>query len=62
MTHDITEKKVGITMESGSDFEKGIVEIPAADSALMFLRSQAGEVVDVDEKKLVRKIDVMIIP
>lgn len=60
---DITDKKVAMATEPAtSDFEKGTVEIPAADSALAFLRNEAGELVDTDEKKLVRKIDLMIIP
>lgn len=60
---DMTDKKLAVTAERPqSDFEKGTVHIPAADSALTFLRNEAGEAVDVDEKKLVRKIDFMIIP
>ncbi len=60
---DMAEKKGGNRTElSPSDFEKGTVDIPAADAALTFLRNGAGEVVEVDERKLVRKIDFMIIP
>jgi hypothetical protein len=60
---DIMEKKTPMSIEpTMSDFEKGTVDIPAADSALTFLRNQGGEIVDVDEKKLVRKIDFMILP
>lgn len=47
---------------SQSDFEKGTVETPAADSALLFLRREGDVVVDIDENKLRRKIDLMIIP
>ncbi|KAJ9156839.1 Major facilitator superfamily transporter [Coniochaeta hoffmannii] len=60
---DTVDKKLVIAAElSSSDFEKGTVDIPAADSALTFLRNEAGVAVHVDEKKLVRKIDFMIIP
>lgn len=60
---DIAEKKdVLSTVPSPPDCETGIVDIPAADSALTFLRNEAGEVIDVDERTLVRKIDFMILP
>jgi MFS transporter, ACS family, DAL5 transporter family protein len=62
----MAEKKINTAAEPASpDFEKGTVDIPAADSALTFLRNEAGELVDtldIDEKRLVRKIDYMIIP
>ncbi len=50
--------------ESPSPVEKGNIYEPGADNALEFLRLQAesGTIVDVDEKKLLRKIDWMIIP
>ncbi|KAK5125971.1 hypothetical protein LTR85_011326 [Meristemomyces frigidus] len=32
------------------------------DAALQFLRAEEGEVVDVDERKLLRKIDLMVMP
>jgi hypothetical protein len=49
---------------SPSDAEKAIFSTPEADKALDFLRGQGdvGTVVDIDEKKLVRKIDWMIVP
>lgn len=60
---DTVDKKVAIAAElAPSDFEKGTFDIPAADSALTFLRNEAGVAVHVDEKKLIRKIDFMIIP
>lgn len=59
---EITEKKPAVAERRPSDFEKGTVHIPAADSALTFLRNEADGAVDVDEKKLVRKIDFMILP
>ena len=60
---DITDKKVVVgTNSQVPDFEKGTIDIPAADSALTFLRNEGGELVDIDEKRLVRKIDFMIIP
>jgi hypothetical protein len=60
---EIVEKKQAMSAErSPSDYEKGTVDIPAADSALTFLRREGGDVVEIDEKKLLRKIDFMIIP
>jgi hypothetical protein len=49
---------------SPSPVEKGSVTDLGADKALEFLRLQAqnSSFVDVDEKKLLRKIDWMIIP
>lgn len=50
--------------ESPPPVEKGHIYDPGADKALEFLRLQAesGSIVDIDEKKLLRKIDWMIIP
>jgi hypothetical protein len=64
---EITDKKHALGAErSPSEFEKGTVDVlpaRAADSALTFLRREsAAGVLDVDEKTLVRKIDLMIIP
>ena len=61
---EMIEKKPPLSPAlSPTDFEKGVVvDVPAADSALTFLRREGGEVVGVDEKKLVRKIDLMILP
>jgi hypothetical protein len=49
---------------SPSDVEKATFSTKGADVALEFLRIQRenGEIVEIDEKKLVRKIDFMIVP
>ena len=49
---------------SPSPAEKGHIYDPGADKALEFLRlrAESGTIVDIDEKKLVRKIDWMILP
>ena len=44
--------------------EKSLAPIAGADEALKFLRREEvdGTIVDIDEKKLVRKIDWMVMP
>jgi len=44
--------------------EKPLAPISGADEALKFLRREEadGTIIDIDEKKLVRKIDWMIMP
>lgn len=63
---DIEKTSVEKTL-SPSVGEKTVYHTPgAADGALDFLRGQGeagtGVVVELDEKKLVRKIDFMIVP
>jgi len=51
-------------IESPSPVDKGHIYIPEADKAFEFLRlrAESDAIVDVDEKKLLIKIDWMIIP
>jgi hypothetical protein len=40
----------------------GKLTFKEADAALQFLRAEEGEVIEVDGKKLLRRIDVMVMP
>ena len=63
MGKDIEEAKVPTTSNTDSHDEK-LISYEDADVALGFLREHAssGEIDDVDDKKLMRKVDWMIMP
>jgi hypothetical protein len=67
---EVSEKSSAATerITSPSTIEKGTVNVRQVDGALYFLKNddtvdqRTGGAVTIDEKKLVRKIDFMIIP
>ena len=63
MGKDIEEATVPTTSNTDSHDEK-LISYEDADVALEFLREHAssGEVDDIDDKKLMRKVDWMIMP
>lgn len=56
--------KLGISNESVEQFDIANEKLASrqVDAALQFLRAEEGEVINIDEKKLLRRINFMVMP
>ena len=64
MKDDIETHQAATTVDSVETVNEKFVDYKDVDAALAFLRDNAttGHAVDIDEKKLMRKVDWMIMP
>ena len=60
--HEVNELAINNQPIEPPDVENEKLTAQKFDAALQYLRGEAGEVVQVDEKKLLRKIDLMVMP